>query len=224
VRGTITSVATAVPAAALTFDDGPDPDVTPALLRVLAVHGARATFFVVGEAARREPGLIGAIKNAGHAIGNHTWSHPPLPTLGMIGHVREIARCSAAVGAGMNRLLRPPYGRQTWRSHLRTRLLGYRVVAWSIDAEDWRGGDADSIAARVLQRLGPGDIVLFHDGLVDAVGRRQPAPPALVPAVSRILDRLHDRLAFVTVPELLRCGRARRRHWHFSGDRSDSGE
>ena len=77
--GTITHVATDSRAVALTFDDGPDPRTTPRVLQLLEDFGVRATFFMVGDSAARAPALVREVAAAGHAIGNHSWSHPPFP-------------------------------------------------------------------------------------------------------------------------------------------------
>lgn len=74
--GTVTNFLTEEPLVALTFDDGPDPVVTPALLEILAAHNAKATFFMTGENAVKHPELVEAVRGGGHAIGNHSWDHP----------------------------------------------------------------------------------------------------------------------------------------------------
>ena len=79
--GTVTGVRTSAPAAALTLDDGPDPETTPAVLDLLGRAGAKATFFLVGARAARHPELVARIAAEGHAVGNHGWDHPALPTL-----------------------------------------------------------------------------------------------------------------------------------------------
>src|SRR3954471_7971305 len=79
--GALTSVETTEPLVALTFDDGPDPTSTPTVLRLLERYGARATFFMVGAAAHRHPGLVGQIAEAGHAIANHSWDHASFPAI-----------------------------------------------------------------------------------------------------------------------------------------------
>lgn len=79
--GTITHVATQDPVAALTFDDGPHPRYTPRILQILEKHQARATFFMVGEAAQKQQELVRLVAQAGHAIGNHSWDHPSLSSI-----------------------------------------------------------------------------------------------------------------------------------------------
>ena len=91
--GTITHVATTEHVAALTFDDGPDPASTPLVLDVLAKHNAHGTFFMLGAAASRYPDLVREVAARGHAIGNHTWDHPSLPSLT---HRERFARFATA--------------------------------------------------------------------------------------------------------------------------------
>ena len=81
VPGTITGVTTRDPVAALTFDDGPHPEYTPLLLNILERYQARATFFMIGDAAQRHPDLVRQVAQGGHAIGNHSWDHPFFPSL-----------------------------------------------------------------------------------------------------------------------------------------------
>ncbi|MET0761788.1 MAG: polysaccharide deacetylase family protein, partial [Thermoleophilaceae bacterium] len=105
---------------ALTYDDGPNPAYTPALLELLERNGAKATFFSIGQWAEREPGLLREVHAAGHAIGNHTYTHPTMPLLSSAAVADEMARCRAAVEAagieftrvGDEMLMRPPYGRR----------------------------------------------------------------------------------------------------------------
>lgn len=95
--GTITRAITQQPVVSLTFDDGPHPDFTPQLLEILERHQARATFFVVGEAAHRQPELLQQLALAGHVIGNHTWDHPSLPRLTGTERRQQILRCKEVI-------------------------------------------------------------------------------------------------------------------------------
>lgn len=213
VLGTITRVVTAAPAAALTFDDGPHPDFTPRLLAVLARHHARATFFMVGEAASRHPELVRDVAVAGHAIGNHTWSHPSLPLLSGRARREEIRACARALAPYAGRLFRPPYGNQTVGSRLDAARLGYRVIGWSVSTVDWQDRDTDWLVGQLRDRLRPGCIVVLHDALHHARDPRYLDRSAVIEAVDRLLAALAGVLQFVTVPDLLRMGRPEYGRW-----------
>ena len=179
---------------ALTFDDGPCPRGTPRVLDVLRESGARATFFLVGERAQAHPELVRRIDREGHAIGNHGWRHRTLPALAARPMADEIDRCQATLSSLLGaapRLLRPPYGYRDFRVYRAARRRGLTPVMWSLDPRDWILSDAATLAQR-LQRAGPGDIVLLHDGL--------PQRAAMLAALAPLLDRL--RLAGVPVERL----------------------
>lgn len=200
------AVRTEAKAIALTFDDGPDPATTPVLLDLLARHGARATFFVLGERAARHPELIARIAAEGHEIGNHSWDHPSLPRLGAAAQADQLARTAAVLAPHGSPLMRPPYGDQTFRTHRIARRGGYRVVLWSVNGGDWRGEDAGVLADRLLRRAVPGAIVLLHDRLqsFETPACRDRTPTFA--AVERLIDA-RPGYRFVTVSELIALGR-----------------
>jgi peptidoglycan/xylan/chitin deacetylase (PgdA/CDA1 family)/GT2 family glycosyltransferase len=155
---------------ALTFDDGPDPEFTPQVLRVLAEHGVRATFFLVGDRATRYPELVRQIVAGDHAIGSHSSVHQNLTALSMIGALRQIreGRHSVAAAAGRPvRLFRPPQGELNLRSALACRAARCRIYLWNRGGGDWRPGiDAASVAAEFAEVRG-GDVLLMHDSIAD---------------------------------------------------------
>lgn len=212
--GTTIGVATHEPAVALTFDDGPDPEWTPRLLEILERHGARGTFFMVGKSVRQWPELVARVAAGGHALGNHTWDHPSLPLLRRRGRRAQIRWTSEALAAhGGTRLFRPPYGHQTLGSQLSAVLAGQRVIAWDCIAEDWLDDPAEQLVSRVERRLRAGSIVLFHDRLYTTTDRRYEDRTPTLEAVERLI-LAHPELRFVTVPELLSLGIARKWHWY----------
>ena len=151
----------------LTFDDGPTPAWTPRVLELLARYRAQATFFVLGRSAVAHPELVRQQVAAGHGIGNHTWSHRRLTGLTGEQLAAEVGRTSAAIQRATGtpvRCLRPPYARVDAATASRVRALGLRLVLWDIDTNDWLRPGAGVIAARVLGRVRPGDVILFHDG------------------------------------------------------------
>lgn len=154
------------PHAVLTFDDGPDPEVTPRLLDLLAAHDLRAVFFVVGEQVARAPGLVERMVSEGHVVGNHSWSHPWLVRLSRRRIREEVERCQRAVeevtGAAPS-LFRPPYGQRDFRVNRVARELGLTSVLWSRNLRDYHGSSPEVLARR-LARVRPGEVVLCHDG------------------------------------------------------------
>ncbi|MCK7624726.1 polysaccharide deacetylase family protein [Streptomyces sp. RS10V-4] len=157
---------------ALTFDDGPDPRHTPEILQVLRRYGVRATFFVVGECALAFPDLLHALADEGHAIGNHTWTHPQLTALPPDAVRGELGRTSALIEEVLGAppaLARAPYGDWDPLSLAVCAELGMSPVGWSVDSQDWTRPGPERIADTVLDALGPGAIVLCHDGGGDRV-------------------------------------------------------
>lgn len=155
-------------AVALTFDDGPHPATTPRLLDLLAEHDAKATFFVVGESARRYPDLLRRIRDAGHGVGVHGLRHRAMvleSAAAIRRDLREAIRVieQAAPGGLPVRLFRPPYGFKTWTLGREARRLGLQIVAWSLDGRDYDPLTAEALLARLRSRLRPGAIVLLHE-------------------------------------------------------------
>ena len=169
----------------LTFDDGPDPAVTPAVLDRLRAYGARAVFFVTGRQADRWPGLVRRLVRDGHRVGNHSYSHPRPGTLSAAGYLRDVWRCQGAVaraGVGRPRLFRPPYGRLSAVTLLGVRPLGLRPVTWTLDVNDWqcRGAIAvERAGAALVERVAPRDIVLLHDNRPSVLAVLDRALPVL---------------------------------------------
>jgi peptidoglycan-N-acetylglucosamine deacetylase len=157
----------------LTFDDGPHPDVTPAVLRLLKEYNARAIFFVVGARLQRAPQLLKRILDDGHALGNHSYLHPNerQPWLGP--YVKDLARCQESIKEITGKrptLFRPPLGTFSPTALIAPRMLGLTTVLWSVDACDWglkNREDAEEAAGRLAMKLETGssrnDIVLMHD-------------------------------------------------------------
>jgi peptidoglycan/xylan/chitin deacetylase (PgdA/CDA1 family) len=190
---------------ALSFDDGPDPLVTPAVLDALKVHGARASFFVIGQALERQPDLARRMLAEGHELCNHSWRHSRWQNFWGPRAMRdEIARGEQVIGTftdSISRsLYRSPIGLKSPSLARAAQQQGVRMIAWSLHSRDTRLCDPQQIAVRVLGRIKPGDIVLMHDGH-DLPGRHRPACAAAVPL---ILAGLREKqLECVTVSELI---------------------
>lgn len=151
---------------ALTFDDGPDPERTPALLDAFAELGAPATFFLVGNRVDEHPELAARIAREGHEVGNHTHSHPYLPLSRSRVVARELASADTAIERATGivpALARPPYGGRSPRNVRVFDRAAKRLVLWDVNSFDWKGRSASEIAQRVLARTRPGSIILLHE-------------------------------------------------------------
>ncbi len=164
---------------AITFDDGPDPATTPAVLDALDAVGAKATFFVIGKKAEAHPAVVREILRRGHAVGLHSYAHDRLFSLRSERAVRAdlergIAALAAVTGV-VPRLFRPPIGHTNPTIARVVDELDLVVVGWSVSARDGtRAARAPAVVARVASRLTGGDIVLMHD----AAERGDHAPTA----------------------------------------------
>jgi peptidoglycan/xylan/chitin deacetylase (PgdA/CDA1 family) len=190
---------------ALTFDDGPDPSVTPAVLDALARHGARATFFAIGRSLDAHPQIARRVLAEGHELANHSWHHARWQSFsGVREQIAEIERGERAIahvaGDGRKPLYRAPFGIKSPPFVLAAQTKRLTMVAWSLHSRDTRLTDPDAIAARVLRKVRPGDIVLMHDGH-DLPGRHRSAAAAALPLVLAGLRA--KELECVTVSELL---------------------
>lgn len=177
--GSVKGARTQARVVALTYDDGPDPVGTPAVLAALGSAGVRATFFQLAERAERYPELVRAVLAAGHEVALHGIDHSRLSGLppGEAGR-RIVAgrdRLAAVTGARA-RWFRPAYGGQTLRTYAATRRAGLDPVVWGPSVEDWRDGTAAEVAERAVPRLGPGEVVLLHDGFEVPAGDTTPEP------------------------------------------------
>jgi len=152
---------------ALTFDDGPHPEGTPAVLEVLSRARARATFFVIGEQVERRPALVAEIAAAGHLVALHGYRHRLQVRLTAAQVSDDVVRGAAAIedAIGIDPLLhRPPYGIYSSAGLRAAGTAGLQPLLWSRWGKDWRRFTTPRrIAARVLGGLLPGDVILLHD-------------------------------------------------------------
>ena len=203
---------------AITFDDGPNPAITPKLLDLLAKHNARATFFLVGKFVRDCPELTKEILASGHTLGNHTDSHPNLFLCGRRKTEEELRHCTEAIrhAAGVEpRWFRPPFGFRSPWLHEIVKRQGMQTAMWTLIPGDWRAKPAEwliermnPIAEHARRKLVPGtgnggeqsgDILCLHDGY----HRHQNGDRArTVAALEYWLPRWSDLgLEFVTMDE-----------------------
>lgn len=151
----------------LSFDDGPHPQHTGPLLDLLARHGARATFFLIGNQIERHPDLVRRIVAAGHALGNHSYSHPQFETLSLAEQLNEIDRTDALLATFDGRArhcFRPPRGVLPLPMLVHLIRRGRRIAYWSYDSLDYGRQPAPELVS-VMRRHPPrpGDIILMHD-------------------------------------------------------------
>jgi peptidoglycan-N-acetylglucosamine deacetylase len=150
----------------LTFDDGPDPASTPEFLRVLAAHECKATFFMLGSKVKENPVMAKAVREAGHTIGVHGYSHESWLRMSADEIKNEIKltleQIESAAGVRPS-ICRPPYGRVGFAALRVARELEMKIVLWSLAPDDWRPTPPDLLVSRVLDKIHEGDIVLLHD-------------------------------------------------------------
>jgi peptidoglycan/xylan/chitin deacetylase (PgdA/CDA1 family) len=192
-------------AIALTFDDGPDPERTPALLDRLHDLGIVATFFVVGRRAQMSPDVVRRAVEAGHAVGSHSWSHPEPWTLGTTALRREYRDGRHAVEDLLGRrvrLFRPPKGFVDVKGALAMRAAGVRPWLWTIDPGDWRPGITSRAIAEALAPVERGSVVLLHDTLVDPIEPACLDRRATLDVLEVLSSYARERgLTFATLPE-----------------------
>lgn len=187
---------------ALTFDDGPDPSDTPAILDLLKQYEAKATFFVIGKRVEMYPELAKREIAEGHEIANHTYSHSyfkkRMPGEKIQKEIQQAEQTIVNTTGKKPHLFRPPGGYYSENVVAASKKNGYLVVMWSWhqDTEDWSKPGVNKIVNKVLNNARNGDIVLFHDYVE---GKSQ-----TLEALKQVLPRLKERgYRFVTVSELL---------------------
>jgi peptidoglycan/xylan/chitin deacetylase (PgdA/CDA1 family) len=177
---------------ALTFDDGPDPEVTPAVLELLERAGARATFFCVGNRAEVHPELVASIRAHGHGVENHTYSHPNGFALRgprrMASQIEQAQDAIERSGGGRPRLFRAPAGIQNpWLGSVVAR-AGLSLVSWTRRGYDTVTRDSARVAARLGRGLRAGDILLLHDG---SSARDDGGRPVVLEALQRTIESMN---------------------------------
>jgi peptidoglycan-N-acetylglucosamine deacetylase len=172
---------------ALTIDDGPDPEYTPQVLRLLHQYHVTATFSMIGLHVAAYPHLARAVAEAGHTIANHTWTHADLEGMPTRRVHSELARASDAIHAATGvhpALFRAPYG--AWSAAVIRQCEQMKMVPldWSVDPRDWAEPGVRRIVRRIMEQTRPGSIILEHDG----GGNRSQTVAALRVVLPRLLD------------------------------------
>ncbi len=184
---------------ALSFDDGPSKQNTEEILSVLEEYGVKATFFVIGKNAQRDPERIRSIWEAGHEIGNHTYTHAYISKLEEAQIRSEIQKTEDVlfeITGEKTRVFRPPGGFYDDKSVKILEEMGYRSILWSLDTRDWCMPKSEKIVSKIEDLAREGDIILFHD-LDD---KRLPTPEALKKVIPYLIDNGYE---IVTVSQLL---------------------
>jgi peptidoglycan/xylan/chitin deacetylase (PgdA/CDA1 family) len=192
---------------ALTFDDGPNPSCTPRLLDILARHGVKGTFFLVGRFAEQESALARSIAAAGHLVGNHSWSHPDLSLTAEQRVREELSRTKDVLEQIIGepvRFFRPPFGARRPCVLRVARELGMVPVMWNAMTRDWCERSSDRIVERLTkkiganQRRGYASNIVLHDG--GHLGLNADRGPSIA-AAQKLLARYAPSQKFVTVDE-----------------------
>ncbi len=184
---------------ALSFDDGPHPRLTPVILSILEEYGIKATFFMVGENVGYYPDAARAVAEAGHEIGNHTFSHRKFNRMSEHEMLDEIHACEQAISGVTEtpaHFIRPPEGQMNEAMRRVIGTLDYRIILWDVDTRDWAHTPPAEISRHILDTVQAGDIILMHD----FIGHNSPTPEALRMVIPALLERGYR---FVTVGELV---------------------
>ena len=190
----------------LTFDNGPEPDVTPRVLDILKAHDIKSTFFVIGEKladpARRR--LAVRAHHEGHWIGNHTFTHPHLAVSGAVETRNQLEECQRAVEEATGespRLFRPPFGGRRPHTLRIARSLGLDTIMWNVTSWDWKAPPAAKIVGTCTRQMRGGDVILMHDGSHIAMGADR---WQTVVATHLLIESWRAKgYEFVTVPEMM---------------------
>ena len=186
---------------ALTFDDGPHPSLTPKVLDILQRHGAKGTFFMLGQNADRYKSVVTRAAAEGHELGVHTWSHIKMNSSSRAKVDSEISRTQKVIAAASGtspRVMRPPYGatNKTLIDHMYNR-YGMASILWDVDTLDWRKPGVEKVISTAVNKATPGSIILVHD-----------IHASTVAALEGIVTGLKARgFQMVTVSELMLIGK-----------------
>jgi peptidoglycan/xylan/chitin deacetylase (PgdA/CDA1 family) len=206
---TFTGLAPGTRQLALTYDDGPNDPYTQRLLEVLARHDVRATFFLIGRYVQQRPEIVREIAKAGHAIGNHTFTHPLLIFKSVAEIRRELSQCGAALSdtiGEQSKLFRPPFGGRRPAVFRIARELGLEPIMWNVTGYDWNAPPASVIEAKVAKQIRGGDVILLHDGGHKQMGTDR---SQTVLATDHLLAKYKaDGYEFLTIPEMMQKANA----------------
>jgi peptidoglycan/xylan/chitin deacetylase (PgdA/CDA1 family) len=189
---------------ALTYDDGPNDPHTQRLLDILAKHSVRATFFLIGRYVKELPETARAIAQAGHIVGNHTFTHPLLTFKSEAEIRNELEQCRFAlhdaVGEHSN-FFRPPFGARRPAVLRVARELGLEPIMWNATGYDWSAPPAAEIERKIARQIHGGDVILLHDGGHKQMGADR---SQTVIATDHLIARYKSEgYEFVTIPQMM---------------------
>ncbi len=196
---------------ALTYDDGPNDPHTLRLLEVLAKHNVHATFFLIGRYVQHKPQIARPIVQAGHVVGNHTFTHPLLIFKSEAEIRQELTRCRDALRDAIGKpsnLFRPPFGGRRPAVLRMARELGLEPVMWNVTGYDWTAPPAEKIERKVTKQKRGGDVILLHDGGHKQMGADR---SQTVIATDHLIARYKaEGYEFVTIPQMMEKNEALR--------------
>jgi peptidoglycan/xylan/chitin deacetylase (PgdA/CDA1 family) len=189
---------------ALTYDDGPNDPHTLRLLEVLAKHEVRATFFLIGRYVRQRPEIAREIAQAGHVVGNHTFSHPLLVFKSAAEIRQELSDSRSALQEAVGEhsiLFRPPFGGRRPAVLRIARQMGFELIMWNVTGFDWNAPPSGVIEQKVSKQIRGGDVILLHDGGHKQMGADR---SQTVLATGRLIERYKgEGCEFATIPQML---------------------
>jgi peptidoglycan/xylan/chitin deacetylase (PgdA/CDA1 family) len=190
---------------ALTYDDGPNDPHTLRLLEVLAKHNVKATFFLIGRYVQQRPDLAREIVQAGHVVGNHTFTHPLLIFKSAAEIRRELSDCNVALADALGQqtsFFRPPFGGRRPAVLRIARELGLEPVMWNVTGYDWTAPPSAVIEQKVAKQIRGGDVILLHDGGHQQMGADR---SQTVQATDHLIAKYQSEgYEFVTISEMMR--------------------
>jgi len=185
---------------ALTFDDGPDRHFTLQVLDILKQEQVSATFFVVGNLARKYPDVLARMDREGHVIGNHSYNHPQLTKIPIAQVDKQLQKTNSIIHQAIHKtpiLFRPPYGSIDSKLEDHIGKKGFKIIQWSVDTVDWKGPSSQQIVHTVKKNTRPGGIILQHSAGGEQL---QQSVDALPEIIRHFKSQGYE---FVTVDQLL---------------------
>jgi peptidoglycan/xylan/chitin deacetylase (PgdA/CDA1 family) len=189
---------------ALTYDDGPNDPHTLRVLEVLAKHDVHATFFLIGRYVRQCPDIVRAIVEAGHVVGNHTFTHPLLIFKNESEIREELESCRTAIENSIgehSNLFRPPFGGRRPAVLRIARELRLEPIMWNVTGYDWNAPPAEVIEHKVSSKIRGGDVILLHDGGHKQMGADR--SQTVLATDHFIAGYKSEGYEFVTIPEMM---------------------